>query len=1111
VREGERRERGGEHGVVTPPSLEALTPERWQAVKRIVEDLLERASEQRAERIAQACGSDAALRREVESLLAAASDATPAFDVIAAGASRVQELLRQPGSDTANAESAGQVAAKMRVALDTALAGRYVVERELGRGGMAVVFLARDLRHRRRVALKVLHPRHGAVIGPIRFRREIETAAGLSHPHILPLFDSGDADGLLYYVMPHVGGGSLRERLLREGPLPTADVLRVVREIAGALDHAHRHGVVHRDVKPENVLIDEGGHALVSDFGIARAMQDDAAGAPDASASQKSDTTLTEVGVAIGTPAYMSPEQILGARDIDGRSDVYALGCVAFELLTAERAFPPSRNAIAERLLGHGSPSLAVHRPDLPATVDRVLQRALALNRADRPASAADFVRALADSLAVTLEGAAASTAAPSSVPHNLPGDLTPLFGRERELAEAESALRRGRLLTLTGPGGIGKTRLAVQLAERVLDLFRDGVFFVALAPLSDSDLLIITIVEALGVRQLPTAAGVESLSAHLRDRQVLLVLDNFEQLVTSAPLIIELLNASPGTKALVTSRTRLNVTGERELVVPPLALPDPKHIVSADALLRYPASALFCARARSVNPQFELSEQNVRVVAEICTRLEGLPLAIELAAGRSKLLPPPVLLRRLESRLSVLSGGARDLPLKQQTMRGAIAWSYDLLSEAEKAVFRRVSVFVAGFTMDAAEAVCRQPNHASTDVLEALASLVDKSLLRSSSSTAGDEVRFDMLETIREYAQEQLGHDDDSVDVPRRHAEYHLRLAEQAEPFLVGPQEAAWMDRVEAEHNNLRAALTWYLENDDSAEGAFRLGGALLWFWFVQGHLAEGVTWLERVLKRTGAVPIPMRIKVLAGASFLAYVGGLLPRAREWATEGLALTRRDQSTSERIMLLSTRGLIALGEEKHDVARAVFKEGLRTAAQTRDKFALGLLFNVVGEWKRSTGDLDGARSAYERALALGNEVGSMVFQGVILSNLGAVALAQGDLEAAQVFHQEALRNAQRTHTAIGIATALEGLAGVLVAAEKPARAARLLGAASVVRETAGHPVEPPDRDAYERAIAIVRQGLGDGGFSAEWTHGRVMTQQEAVAYGLETIGATEAP
>src|SRR6266581_8182368 len=462
---------------------------------------------------------------------------------------------------------------------------------------------------------------------------------------------------------------------------------------------------------------------------------------------------------------------------------------------------------------------------------------------------------------------------------NNLPIQPTPFIGREQEVQECLHLLRRDevRLLTLTGPGGIGKTRLALQVAAELSDLFPDGLYFVNLAPLRDPGLVLPTIAQALDLHELAEQPLLDLVKAFLREKQLLLLLDNFEQVVSAALQVAELLSACPRLKVLVTSRMGLHVQAEQEFAIPPLCVPDPRQLPEVVALAQYDALALFIQRAQATRPAFQLSHANARAVAEICLRLDGLPLAIELAAARIKLLPPQALLARLTPRLTLLSSGARDVPERQQTLRNTIAWSYQLLDVEVQRLFRRLSVFVGGCTLQAIEAMGAALDGEAGGVFEGVACLLDQSLLQQSESE-GEEPRLVMLETIREYAWECLESLGERETTCQAHAEYYVTLAEKAEPELAGPQQAVWLERFEREYDNLRAALQWLLERGEagqSMEMALRLAGALRGFWEVRGHWSEGRDFLERALAGSKGVAVPVQVKALKAAAHLAYVQG--------------------------------------------------------------------------------------------------------------------------------------------------------------------------------------------------------------------------------------------
>jgi predicted ATPase len=577
------------------------------------------------------------------------------------------------------------------------------------------------------------------------------------------------------------------------------------------------------------------------------------------------------------------------------------------------------------------------------------------------------------------------------------------------------------RLLTLTGPGGTGKTRLAVHAGAEVLDTFADGVYFVDLAPISDPDLVIMTIMQTLGLKEIGGQPPLEQLTAYLRNKQLLLVLDNFEQVVNAASRVADLLAAAPQLKVLVTSRMVLRLRGEKEYAVPPLALPNPNQLPPPQALSQYAAVALFIQRAQDVKPDFQVTDANAPAVAEICARLDGLPLAIELAARRSKLFAPEALLGRLSNRLPLLIGGARDLPTRQQTIRATIDWSYELLDAREKRLFARLGVFVGGCTLEAVEAVCNPERTLPFDTVDSLTALVDKSLLRQEEGSGG-EPRFLMFETIREYALERLAANGEDEMVRRRHAAYFLVLAEAAEPELVGRDQLRWSARLDAGQDNLRAALAWTSERDEVATG-LRLGAALCWFWIKRGLLSEGRRWLERLLARSDQAQIPGSIRADAQA-----VAGELA---QWQTDAPgaiplleAALRWYQSVGDQpgiARVLYQLGWVTwmLGDSSRSVT--LFDESL---AYYRDLGDVRGIATVLLPRSYLTahrgGHFDQALTMAEESLRLFREVGDLYGIANALRHVGLRLYYRGSLEQAGDLMDEALGLARNLGDKVGI-------------------------------------------------------------------------------------------
>ena len=705
-----------------------------------------------------------------------------------------------------------------------------------------------------------------------------------------------------------------------------------------------------------------------------------------------------------------------------------------------------------------------------------------ALERGVRKRPYAHTVRSLANALELSENEQAAlfasipkqGTAAPAApaivtevaitVPH------TPLLGRERELEEIETFLRDPavRLFTLTGTGGVGKTRLAAQAARDAAELFPDGVVFVALAPLGDPSFVVPTIAQSLGLREAEGQTPGDALHVHLREKRLLLVLDNFEHLLEAAPEVAELIEACPNLVVLATSRAPLRVRGEQEYSVGPLALPASTLSPTAEEVLGSPSGRLFAERARVVSPAFRLGEGNAAAVAAICWRLAGLPLALELAAARMRFLDPAALLTRLDRALSAPSG-ARDLPERQRTMRATLDWSHDLLTEAEKVFFRRLSVFAGGFPLEAAEEVGAAGIIVAEDVLELLGRLVEQSLVAAEPDEKGNGIRYGMLEPVRQYASEKLEESGESEDTQRRHAAYFLGLAEEAEPKLIGPEEEAWIDRLQREHDNLRTALRWAKEQGD-VEAGLRLVGALNWFWWMRGYLGEGRGWTEDFLEAAARGGLRAadgaRAKALLGAGRLAFGQGDLGSSIALYEQSLTTYRRLGDEAGTAALLVELGQLVRARGDDDRAEALSEEGLRLNTTLQDRRSAAISLSTLGHVARRRGDLDRATNLFGEALALFKELGHGRGVAYSLCNLGVVALERGEAGRALELHEESL----------GLYEALKDKAGRAFALINLGDAARSLGE------------ERRAVSLYEESLALHRELGNERGISRALDH-----------------------
>src|SRR6266480_4883453 len=799
--------------------------------------------------------------------------------------------------------------------------GNYRLQRLLGRGGFADIYLGEHVYLKSLAALKILRM---SLSDEERdaFLKEAHTLTQLAHPNIVRVLDFAVEDDQPYLVMDYAPNGSLRERHPAGSRLPLDSILVYVAQVASALQFAHDKGFVHRDVKPENMLLGTRSEVLLSDFGIS----------VFASRTEPQYSTNHIAQSVAGTSRYMAPEQLQGHPQ--PASDQYALGVVVYEWLCGTSPFHGTLIEVAMQHLTMPPTPLREQLPELAPAIEQVVLRALAKEPEQRFTRVQDFAVALQDA------SLAASTPLTSPAPiedgkvllnvvkpeplWKVPTTFTSFIGREQDVAAIEAMLLRPevRLVTLAGIGGIGKSRLAIQIAKQMRTSFADGVCFAGLVSASDPELILSIIADKLSIQQVGNLSILEQVKLFLHDKQLLLILDNFEHLVTAASLVEDLLAACPALKIIVTSRIVLRLRAEFEYQVMPLTLPDLEWSPHDTGIRQSTAVALFVQRARMVNPNFQLTQSNAHTIAEICVQLDGLPLAIELAAARSRLLPPQALLNRLSQRFEVLTGGAVTLPVHQQTLRNTLKWSYDLLDAHEQQLFRRLAVLARGWTLEVAEALKNSNREAQDDVsiLDGIASLIDKSLVLQVEREE-EEPRFSMLMTVREYGLECLRESGEEERVRGAHADYYLALVEEAEPHLRGVQQLLWLRRLDREQLNLRVALSWLITHEES-EKALRFCGALWWFWQTRGYWSEGRRWLKAALAlpKAGERTL-MRARALSAAGELAGHQTEWQEAQQSLTESMTLFKEVGDDDGFVLPMSTMGWILL--RKGDYAAAV--------------------------------------------------------------------------------------------------------------------------------------------------------------------------------------------
>ena len=1012
---------------------------------------------------------------------------------------------------------------------------------------MGEVYRARDARLGRVVAIKILPGEFAADSDQLlRFEREARSASALNHPNIVTIYDLGQ-DGSTHYIAMELIEGKTLRALLDAGSLPIRRAIEIAAQVAEGLAKAHEAGIAHRDLKPENLMISQDGFIKILDFGLAKVTS------PRGETLETRTTSgwQTQPGGVVGTVQYMSPEQASGSQ-LDFRSDQFSFGLVLYEMVSGKRAF--KRSTVAETMvaiLREQVEPIGVQNPDAPAPLCWAIERCLEKEPEKRYASTQDLARELA-AIRDRFSEKRVKQAEPR--PANIPTQRTRFVGQEKEVAAAKELLLRQdvRLVTVTGPGGIGKTRLAVEVASGLVDRFPGGTHFVPLSPVSDPGLMALAIVQTLGIREAGGQSPLEILKKNLRDSlstPMLLLLDNFEHLIQASPVVAELLATAPSLKILVTSRAALHLYGEHEFPVPPLALPDSKSTPSLEVLSRCPAVALFVQRAAAAKPDFELNAENARAVTEICARLDGLPLAIELAAARVKVLSLSAMRTRLESRLQLLTGGARDLPQRQQTLRATIDWSYDLLSPAEQKLFRRLSVFVGGSTLEGVEAVCDTKADLDLDLLDGTASMVDKSLLQQAEQANG-ESRFVMLETIREYAREKLQASKEEALTKRAHAAYCLVMAEEEVTERTGAEGAEWLERLTLEHDNFRAALEWLTETGD-AEWGLRLGAALFRFWEAREYLAEGSDSLGKLLKLKGAAAATKaRERALFAAGVLVCEQGDFAAANALFSESLDIARQFGDKQGAAVSLNALGVNARDQNDLAAAHSLFEESLALWRELGDlkaiARALSNLANILklqgeyehsrslhsecmaifegledrtgvawslnsqGDVAREQGDYAAARTLYEQSLAIFRELSDRWGIAGTLADLGTLAREQMNCGEAQPLYRESLKAFQELEHKRGIARLLECFACLAAAQLQSERSLRLAGAAAALRQNIGGPLTPAEQSKLEAILDPARQALTNTASAMAWLEGWSMPFEKAVEDVLSPGAASPA-
>jgi len=1009
--------------------------------------------------------------------------------------------------------------------------GTYHLIKSLGKGGMGEVWLAQHVLLNEPRAIKVM-------LGTIRIepterarfiQGEARNALRLDrHPNIVRVYELGLHEDIPYIVMEYVEGNpsssNLKDLLKIRGKLTIEETGEILEQLAAALGVAHRLGIIHRDIKPANILLNSQNQLKLTDFGLTKDLE--------------GDIYLTANGHSLGTPAYMSPEQAQGQATF--QSDIYSVGAVIYELLTGRIPFTGTTTALLVKHATSAPTPPQNFEASIPPELGEIILKSLAKLPEERYSSVEELAGAyklalqtwkdleslstakLSIAKSEQIEKAAPETPKPieapatrlneplkskESVPNNIPPQLTKLIGRENEVAKITQLLSEKdiRLITLTGPGGTGKTRLSLQVAENLLGNFLNGIYFVELATINDAELIPSALAQTLGLKETAERPILETLKEYLHGREILFVLDNFEQLVSASGLLTTLLVAAPHLKFLISSREALRISGEQEFAVPPLKVPGLKPLPDLAQLLDYEAIALFVQRAKGVKVEFNLTKQNAKAVAEICIRLDGLPLAIELAAARIKVLSAEQIAARLSDQFKLLTGGSRTALPRQQTLQALIDWSYDLLSESERMLFRRLAVFSGGWAIEAAEIVCAVDGLDTYEILDLLTQLVSKSLVVAEEQENG-EIRYRMMETIRHYAINKLKESDESNLMQSSHLKYFTELGEVAEPKLRGEEQSEWLALLELEHDNLRVALDFSLSKDEEMEKGLRLAGAIWRFWYIHSHLSEGENLLETFLLKQIEYPQLIKSKALNAAGNIAWSLGKYDKAINYHEQNLVLRR--ESKDKRLIAQSLNNLGAAVHHLKDYtqAKSYYEEALALHQEMENMQGIAMANSNLGEIQSDLNNWVEAQLLYEKSLEIDKKINYEYGIAIDSSNLGFVLLKQGNLERARQVLSESLLLCQKLGDKFQVSSAISGFGRLLVSQGENIAAVPLFGVAEALCESIG--IFPPSNQkaADDEVIDSLKSQIDEEIFKVKWEEGRRMSLEEAVNYALTYSG-----
>jgi len=984
--------------------------------------------------------------------------------------------------------------------------GRFTLVRELGRGGMGVVYLATDDTLGRNVAVKTLPDELAKDRDRLaRLEREAKALASVSHPSVATIHALEESDsGSRFLVLEYVEGVSLHQRL-REGPLSLKQTLRFAVQMAEALEAAHQRGVVHRDFKPSNVMITGEDRIKVLDFGLAKSHVMDIA--PDQLEASTYTAFNTQPGMVLGTPGFMSPEQSRG-HELDHRTDIFSFGCVIFACLTGAGPFGgdnPS-DAMAEMLTSE--PPWSRLPEDTPTRLLELLIRMLAKNREQRIGGMTEIVVVVREIRDQFASGSSVS-AAVMKAPSNLPATVTTFVGRERELGEIRSLWPRTRLLTLTGAGGCGKSRLAIRFVEDAFTDFVDGVCYVNLGSITSGDLVQQAILSGLGLKEEQSKSALGTAVEYLRARESIIFLDNCEHLIDDCAQVIDtLMQQCPGVKVVVTTRQSFGIAGESIYHVPSLSTPGDTTSITADEAMRSEAVRLFVERAASASPRFRLTDDNSGVVAQICKQIDGIPLAIELAAARVRSMPVGQVARRLDDSFRLLRGGSKMALERHQTLQATIDWSYGLLTEEEQTLLRRLAVFNGGWSLEAAEAVGSGDPIDELDVIDYLSQLVEKSLVVYEESEG--VARYRLLETMRQYALAKLVESPEAAGVRDRHLAYFVELVEVAEPELRGNAES--FQRLAMEMDNIFAALGWAMSAPDGATEALRLVAAAWRFWEIRGFFLTAHSLVTGALERASEDTDPLLLRrALYGAGAISVRRGDLEDAKSSFGRCLEISEAAGDVEGVGLANNGLGIVAMNLADNDGALLRFEGALKAFRELGDPAGTAMAAGNLGELHLQRGELDEARRYMEESVELAKK--HRTFVAVMLPDhlriVARLCIQTKRVSEAVKHLTECFRLIGQFESKLDTAYSLETISELALAiAEngspdegRPALefAASGEGAAESLRRRIGSPVPPGEMEERREIVERLRRSLGADDFQGRFEAGRTLSWADAVA------------